>query len=915
MKYFLHYIATVISIFFYSQSTFAAYKNVEIKGWIGPSASEILFNEPAEEMTLEIRNDLTCTTNDSLACPFISSEEISPIVLFSDSISLESPSKLTLKESLYSTDYIISNALPRQRYGFKTVVFKEKLWLFGGKDTEGNILKDVWFTEDGIRWVKVVDDPGFTTGIQYDVVVFKDKLYLVTGLLDGEYQSEIWVSSDGATWEEILPPAMPNGNPTALSVKNDRLWIFYARGDSTTGATWSSSDGSVWRDEGGTTNLIIEAGIVSFQNQFWTVGRTGDIFRLDENMNWLKVAETLCWTSPSSYEGPNMLVHDEELYVIAYGNSVLVCNSMDGSSWVKQSGVAGTYMSGGRAVSFNDKVSVVPSSYYYGSSNIYDFPNLLVKKYDHEKLKWSEDKGGTLKYWIDHAAYTVYKNELYIIAGLMGYSSSAKTNYYNVHTYTSPDALNWKGQQEDSGLSWRDPYFFEWKGELWMFGGHRNPKLVDGMFKSIDGVSWEVVDESLDFGLRTEAAFTIFNDKLWILGGHSEELGKVTNDVWSTSDGVSWTQVTDNAAFSPRRNSKLVNFGGYLWLFGDDENDLWRSADGSVWTLVTDQLFSEPRKDFSVVPFSGKMFVYGGSSETSGAYAKIWYSVNGFDWNEAPEVAQFGGVTNAKLQVMNGYLYLLNAEYATPQWHNNIWRSTDGFSWELGYADKFDVQTEEYDFSVEITENKQFSEITVDNNKIPRGTRADFIIDVDSNYGVASVLGCAGELTDHKLYGQYKFTTEPLYSSCSLEVVIEKVYFYINTDYNSSVYLPKQSARVKKGGSVDFPIQLTDSDHEIKESYGCNGKIIATNNELEFTYSVENVQADCTVAIIGGRIDETDNNLGPSISSDVSTASDESVEGSSSGGSFSIWVSIILLSILSSTRYLLRQRTELLGRI
>lgn len=77
---------------------------------------------------------------------------------------------------------------------------------------------------------------------------------------------------------------------------------------------------------------------------------------------------------------------------------------------------------------------------------------------------------------------------------------------------------------------------------LWLFGGvtgsldtpHLNPKLRD-VWRSLDGVSWEVVTPAAPWAPRSHFAAVVHNSSLVMLGGETE--AGVTAEVWTSEDG------------------------------------------------------------------------------------------------------------------------------------------------------------------------------------------------------------------------------------------------------------------------------------------------------------------------------------------------------------------------------------------
>ncbi len=130
------------------------------------------------------------------------------------------------------------------------------------------------------------------------------------------------------------------------------------------------------------------------------------------------------------------------------------------------------------------------------------------------------------------------------------------------------------------------------------------------------------------------------------------------NDVWRSTDGKNWEQLTASAPWEGRAGLSAIEFKGWIYILGggkgDDVaiggigrqlfNDVWRSRDGRNWELVTDDAPWAARAGAAVVEKNGNIYLLGGE--------------DGF-------LCEFG---------MGG----LECPY-----FNDVWRSSDGASWEL----------------------------------------------------------------------------------------------------------------------------------------------------------------------------------------------------------------------------------------
>ncbi len=130
--------------------------------------------------------------------------------------------------------------IPRKYFGSAT--FKDKLWIIGGihikdidptKDIKDMImLRDSWYTTDGINWIKSPFEFKHTVG-KFISVINNDTLYMIGGSHFNDY-SEIWSTHNGFDWEHRLNfDTIPNGNEirsTFLNalVFNNKIHLFDA---------------------------------------------------------------------------------------------------------------------------------------------------------------------------------------------------------------------------------------------------------------------------------------------------------------------------------------------------------------------------------------------------------------------------------------------------------------------------------------------------------------------------------------------------------------------------------------------------------------------------------------------------------------------------------------------------------------
>jgi hypothetical protein len=204
------------------------------------------------------------------------------------------------------------------------------------------------------------------------------------------------------------------------------------------------------------------------------------------------------------------------------------------------------------------------------------------------------------------------------------------------------------------------------------------------------------------FSARAFQRLTVFNDKLWMVGGARLDTQPATalNDVWSSIDGTTWVQETQSAAFAGRYNHGLIAFNGRLWVIAGEGQrgagtpdthqplgDVWSSADGKAWQAETSPFGSSPRSNVGVATYGNKLIVSGGR-QGSVTLLDLWHTENGQNWTRV-EKADFGGRQDHMMVVFRQKLWTLGGgdfvqfgnDPITCCTRNEAWSSLDGLAW------------------------------------------------------------------------------------------------------------------------------------------------------------------------------------------------------------------------------------------
>lgn len=312
----------------------------------------------------------------------------------------------------------------------------------------------------------------------------------------------------------------------------------------------------------------------------------------------------------------------------------------------------------------------------------------------------------------------------------------------------NPASLNWQEAVVSAPWEKRDSQaVVVYKDKIWVMGGvdanghvitpgtattpgnvdyGDSPHLSD-VWSSVDGKNWQLVLNKAPWGDRRSIEVTVFDGKMWLMGGWGPEVG-YANDVWSSEDGVNWKLETAHAAWPAREGHQLVVFQNKIWIIGGVKygehhilpwlfggitvgknqlfNDVWYSSDGINWKEATKNAGWAPRWDFASEAFNNKLWVVDGMNYYGTLYNDVWSSDDGITWtllDKNPPFATRQG--NAILNYQNKLWVvgrLNSAEYGGGA--NDVWYSDDGVNWKK--TDKDSLWTGREDVGVVIFNDK-----------------------------------------------------------------------------------------------------------------------------------------------------------------------------------------------------------------
>lgn len=161
-----------------------------------------------------------------------------------------------VKESVWSspdgttwTQVLDKTPFGVRAYG-ELVVLRDKMWQLGTG-------ADVWNTTDGVNWIQVTAEAPFGDRFAAATTTFNGKLWLMGGTLftgadDPLYVSpnDVWCSDDGVNWVRVLEHAPWSPRRwSAAAVYAGRLWIiggYDIDNHRNLGDVWYTEDGTTW---------------------------------------------------------------------------------------------------------------------------------------------------------------------------------------------------------------------------------------------------------------------------------------------------------------------------------------------------------------------------------------------------------------------------------------------------------------------------------------------------------------------------------------------------------------------------------------------------------------------------------------------------------------------------------------------
>jgi hypothetical protein len=646
-------------------------RSVKVTAWVGSSDAEVSFGAEASSLDFTRSTDLECDPTNSAACANGTQSTLTSTDLLEPLARLQQPAMYWLKHGSHFTRGI---AIPERKFAnalvASSVTFAGRVWV-AAFNYSGS---EIWST-DGSSWR--FESAQVPLSIDSRLVVFNNALWVIGADPNQNPASNIWRSADGNTWTAVPQTA---GYPTryyfGATAFNGRLWI--AGGSVGSGSdyndVWSSEDGSTWTPATATAAFPgrSQHGMISFGGRMWIVGgfhgtARSDVWSSTDGATWIEETSTAAFGLRFAQ---GMTADDSRMWLIAGRDGYQsaqrdVWSSTDGKSWTQATDHA--------AFSLRASPGVT----------VFDGRLWMVGGGDNEA--WSSATGAE---WSKVAfsavipgkaadAGVVFKGRLYVLGD-------------EWQLWSSADGFSWT--EEVHQMPGFSPVFGTTGAKLLVLGErmiliggmqYSAPDYIREVYESTDGKTWSKLLAALPFAGEAFREAVGFNDKVWAFTGTSSD--PYAAEVWSSADAVTWTRVSAHAAFAPRADVRVLAYKNLLWAIGGvdaasvGKSDVWSSADGMNWTLAGSNTGLPGRAFGPGIALSDRMCVYGSWNAPYGA-RDAWCSSDGAMWEKKVDDSPYGPVAQ-----LNGSVFVVGNTAAPFNAQDLVWRSTDGFSWRVGY--------------------------------------------------------------------------------------------------------------------------------------------------------------------------------------------------------------------------------------
>lgn len=185
------------------------------------------------------------------------------------------------------------------------------------------------------------------------------------------------------------------------------------------------------------------------------------------------------------------------------------------------------------------------------------------------------------------AAVVEFKGRMWILGGLENYYFGDALHLKN-DVWSSTDGKTW--ERVTNSAPWAPRAYHQavaLNGKMYLFGGgNYTPKYqaFNDVWSSEDGKTWTREAEHAPWAPRIWFSGVVYRDRIWVLGGWTKEPNdnpRNLGDVWHSKDGKNWNQIHSETSWKERHEHSVFVFQDKLWLAGGHAQPL----SNEVWSL------------------------------------------------------------------------------------------------------------------------------------------------------------------------------------------------------------------------------------------------------------------------------------------------------------------------------------------
>jgi hypothetical protein len=312
--------------------------------------------------------------------------------------------------------------------------------------------------------------------------------------------------------------------------------------------------------------------------------------------NWVKVADKAAW-QPRDSQGE--LVYQDQLWIFGgWYNSFEapprdVWSSPNGKDWklINQS-APWKHSDLSMSVTFDNKMWFM-GGWYNGRLKGHSASNSVWSSTD--GIQWNQT--ATAAGWTPRlaSALVVFKGKMWLLGGIENYYFGDETSLKN-DVWSSTDGKQWTRETKHAGWSPRAYHQAAVLNDrIYVFGGGNYVPMyqaTNDVWSSADGVHWKQETAAAAWHPRLWFSSVVYCNRMWVLGGWSNNPSnnpsKNWGDVWHSKDGSHWRQLKTEETWKERHEHSAFVFQDKLWLAGGHA----RPLSNEVWSLQLPKAWS-----------------------------------------------------------------------------------------------------------------------------------------------------------------------------------------------------------------------------------------------------------------------------------------------------------------------------------